>query len=183
MNTTTGTHHQQWSDYFSSFNEENLEINQHIDSLLEISTPSDERNLKIQKLTSDRGDSILMYYSSVSRSIQFIHSVMDIGSTNWSRDPLLVALNGLTRPLAIPVIIEIESLFETETIDTPTFTRLSTISDRESFLALTAPDNHPHQFNHLPFILLPPFLWNIAGKLTDKSPASVFLAFSDAIGS
>ena len=183
MDITTNPQPSKWEDYLSKFNEDNLEINAHTQLLLDISTPSEDHISKIQNLVSNRGDSILMYYSSVSKSIQFLHNVTDIGSKNWSRDPILVALNGLTRSTAIPVIIEIDSLFEATTINAPNFTRLSTISDRDSFNALEAPENHPQQFNHLPFVLLPPFLWQTACKTTEKSPDSIFLSFSNCIDS
>ena len=181
MTTTPSTEPLTWADHFIKFNEKNTKINKHTELILDISSPSEDRFSKIKSLTGDQGDSILLYYSSVSKSIQFIHNITDIGSKNWSRDPILVALNGLNREKAIPVIIEIDSIFETITIDTPTFTRLSSIDDKDLFDITEAPDSNAQRFIHLPFLLLPPFLWETASKIDDKSPSSVFLTFSKSI--
>jgi hypothetical protein len=170
-----------WADYFTKFNENNTEINKHTDLILDISSPSNDRFSKIKSLTGDQGDSILLYYSSVSSSIQFIHNITDIGSKTWSRDPVLVALNGFNRETAVPVIVEIDSIFETITIDTPTFTRLSSIDDKDLLDSTDAPDSNAQRFEHLPFLLLPPFLWETACKIEDKSPSSAFLTFSKSI--
>ena len=156
MTTTPSTEPLTWADHFIKFNEKNTKINKHTELILDISSPSEDRFSKIKSLTGDQGDSILLYYSSVSKSIQFIHNITDIGSKNWSRDPILVALNGLNREKAIPVIIEIDSIFETITIDTPTFTRLSSIDDKDLFDTTEAPDSNAQRFIHLPFLLLPP---------------------------
>ena len=122
-----------------------------------------------------------MYYSTVSSSIKFLHNVSDIGSTNWSKQPVLVVLNGFNNPRAIPVIIKIDSLFDALETDTPTITRLSSITTQKLLNSTEAPDTHPQKFRHLPFILLPPFLWKTACDLKDRSPGSVFLALSKCI--
>ena len=47
-----------------------------------------------------------------------------------------------------------------------------------------APDLHSQQIRHLPFILLLLFLWKTAAslcELKDRSPGSVFIAFSKCI--
>ena len=53
MTTPTNNQPQKWINYFSKFNEDNLEINKHIELLLDISTPSEDKISKIQNLTSD----------------------------------------------------------------------------------------------------------------------------------
>ena len=148
-----------------------------------ISSLSDDRISKINSLTSDKGDSILMYYSTVSSSIEFIHSISGIGSTNWSRQPVLVALNGFTSTRVILVIIKIESLFDVIKTDAPTLIQLLSIADQELFNLTVAPDLHSQQIHHLPFILLLQFLWKTASlcELKDRSPGSVFIAFSKCI--
>jgi hypothetical protein len=170
-----------WADYFIAFNDANVGINKHAESMLQISSSTIDRISKIQNLTGDGGDSILMYYSSVSKSIQFLHNITDIGSKSWSKDPILVALNGFNHSTAVPVIIEIDSIFVEASTDAPNFTRLSTIADKESFNSLEAPDNLPQQFRQLPFILLPPFIWKTACQIKDKKPDSVFIEISKCI--
>jgi hypothetical protein len=173
MSITTPTS-QSWADYFICFNSENEQVTEHTNIILDASSPSDDQISKISSITSNKGDSIMMYYSSVSKSIQFLHNITNIGSTNWIRHPIIVALDGLNRSNAIPVMIEIE-------IDTPHFTRLSSISEKDLLNSTEAPDTHPQQFHHLPFILLPPFLWETACNVMDKSADTIFLSFSKCI--
>ena len=179
--TNTTTAPTTWTDHFTQFNEDIIAVNEHTNLILEISSVSNDKISKIKNLTSDKGDSILMYYSTVSKSIEFLHNLTDIGSTNWSKEPVLIAMNGLNRAKAIPVIIEIDSLFEAISTNAPTFTRLSSITDTALFDTTEAPDSHPQIFNQLPFILLPPFLWNTVCRLNDKSPNAVFISILKCI--
>ena len=140
MTTITLDKPHTWADYFIRFNEANNMVKKHTELILDTSSLSDDRFSKIKNITGDHGDSILLYYSSVSKSIQFLHNITDIGSKNWSRDPILVALNGLQREKAVPVIIKIDSIFEEINIKAPTFTRLSSIDDKDLLETTVTPE-------------------------------------------
>lgn len=170
-----------WTEYFITFDIDNKKVNEHTDSILDISSLSDDIISKINNFTSSKGDPILMYYSMVLSSIEFLHNISDISSTNWSRQPVLVALNGCISICTILVIIELDSLFDVTETDAPTLTLLLSVVDQEFFDSTVAPDTHPQQFHHLLSILLPPFLWKTACDLKDGSPGSVFLAFLKCI--
>ena len=146
-----------WKEYLKNFSSSNKAFNEHIENYLKISIPSADRVSKIQNLSSDKGDSIIMYYSPVSKSMQFLHSVADIGSTNWHKDPILVALDGFKVAKANPVIFDMDSLFEEISCDAPLLNRLTSIATTEELDQTVPPTTNPETFNHLPFILLTPF--------------------------
>ena len=179
----TTTPQDNWKDYFTTFSNNNIDANRHIEAFLDASTPSRDRDLKIEQLSKDHGHSIMLYYSSITSSIHFLHSLTNLGGTTWNPEPILVALDGFSTGKAYPVLIDIESIFKDISVFAPTFTRLSVITDKESLITTTAPENNPQKFKHLPFLLLPPLFWNIATKLKDLSPSNVFIEFLKCIES
>jgi hypothetical protein len=170
-----------WKDYFTAFSTENVDTNRHLESFLDASTPSRDRDLKIDQLSKDHGNSIMLYFSSITSSIHFLHSITNLGGTTWNPDPVLVALDGFSSAKAYPVLIDTESIFKDISVFAPTCTRLSVITDKASLLTTVAPDSNPQKFKHLPFLLLPPMFWNIATKIHDLSPSNVFVEFLKVI--
>jgi hypothetical protein len=72
-----------------------------------------------------------MYYSPVSKFIHFLHSITDIGSTNWSRDPFLVALDGFKNLKANSLIIDLDSLFKDVSCQAPLLNCLTSVNNAE----------------------------------------------------
>jgi hypothetical protein len=164
-----------WLSYFDEVNKLNINVNEHVESFFKAALPSPNRFETIHQLTKDKGNSIILYFCSSTKSIRFLHNISNIGSTTWNPDHILVALDSSSTNKASPVFIDIESIYNDISIEAPTFTRLSTISDTASLITAEAPQNNPQKFKHLPFILLPPFLWSHLLALRNKSPQNVFL--------
>jgi hypothetical protein len=113
--------------------------------------------------------------------MKMIHSIENIGGTTLFPGHLVVALDGFKRTKATPVLINTTSILAEIEINALTFTRIGVISDKESLTNLEAPTNNPQKFKSLPFIMLPPFLWETIINIEDKSPANVFMESSKTI--
>lgn len=181
MTTMTTQPQESWKDYFTTFSRKNSSANKHIDRFLEASTPSRDRDLKIDQISKDQGHSIMLYFSTATNSIHFLHSISNLGGTTWDPSPTLVALDGFSSKTAYPVLLDVDSLFQDVSTFAPTSTRLSVITNKEDLKTTEAPDKNPQKFKHLPFIMLPPLFWETATNLKNLSPANVFLEFSNCI--
>lgn len=162
--------------HFNKFQKANIDFNEHTQaSFFKTSTNWTDEDSTINSISKGKGSLIILFFNSASKSIQFLHSISDIGSTNWSPHPILTAIDGFKTDKAIPVLIDIDSLFKDLSCHALTFTRLSVITNKAAFDSTKAPDNNHPPFNHLPFIiLLPPFLWSLS-SLDDESPSNVVL--------
>ena len=169
-----------WAEYFTEFSLSNNDINEHTKTFLEFSIPSADQNAKLQNITNDKGDSILLYYSRPTKKIQLFHNLSNIGSTTWNPDPVIVALDG-QKDKAIPVLLDNTSLTSEVEIDAPIVSKLTTLAPNEKVSDLEPPTNNPQKFKSLPFIMLPPFIWPTALGLDDKSPDTVFKKISNCI--
>ena len=120
-----------WKAYFSSKSEKLTCTNESADMFRQASIPNRNRNETIGRLSADRGDSILIYFSKISNSIQILHSITDLGNTNLHPLPKLIALNGIGNAHATPVQIDLESLTTDISIRAPTAERLITTQIKE----------------------------------------------------
>jgi hypothetical protein len=90
-------------------------------------------------------------------------------------DPSLVALDGFQNKTASPLLIYLSSILEEIEIDTPITNRLTVITNKEDLSTTEVPENNPQKFKTLPFIMVPPFLWNLMANIQDKLPKNVFI--------
>ena len=120
----TSTPQDTWKDYFTTFSNMNIMANRHLGLFLDVSTPSRDCNLKIDQLSKDQGNSIMLYYASITNSIHFLRSLLNLGSTTWDPTPILVvALSGFSSDKAYTILFDIDSLFNDISTNAPTFTR------------------------------------------------------------
>ena len=164
-----------WKNYFTNKSSTITCSNHSAELFKEVSTPNLDKNGVLSRLSRDNGDSILIYFSKISNSIQFLHSITDLGNNNINPEPKLVALDGFRSNVAVPVQLDLDSLFNDVSVHAPKFDRLKTIKEAEELLTLEAPRTNPAQFKHLPFVLLPPILWDLFISSEDKSASSLLL--------
>jgi hypothetical protein len=164
-----------WKDYFIGKGNKITNSNDSAELFKEVSIPSTDRNGILSRLSSDNGNSILIYFSKISKSIELLHSITDLGSNNIVPESKLVALIGLKTNKATPVQIDLDSLFDDVSVHTPRYDRFKTVTDADQLLTLEPPRTNPDQFKHLPFVLLPPILWEMFILSEDRSVAALFL--------
>ena len=164
-----------WMNYFKTKSNNIACSNYSAELFRDVSTPNLDKNGVLSRLSRDKGDSILIYFSNISKSIQLLHSISDLGNNNINPEPKLVALDGFSSDTAVPVQIDLDSLFNDVSVHVPKFEKLKTIKDAEELITLEAPRSNPDQFKHLPFVLLPPILWNLFTSSENKSASSLFL--------
>ncbi len=170
-----------WKDYFIL----------HLDAIgdispvpyLDISSVKDDSNTDqiISKLTSDNGDSVMIYFSKISKSFQILHNVTNLGNSNSYPESLVVALNGTNTKKASPVFIEVESLVSELEFNAPTNTKILSTGDDEAFENLEAPTSNAVKVKCHPFILLPPCLWEVVVSSKDRSPSNLFFEVKEEI--
>ena len=163
-----------WAKYFEELNDSNEEINKFTQIILDRTTSSSDRDSVISSLSKDKGDSILLFYCSATKSLKSIHSVMDVGNTTWFPDNLLVALDGFSRPSATPVLLDIDSMLVESELEIPTVNRLVAVKMGEDFKNLDV-SRSAGKFKSLPFIVVPPFLWETVMKIGNKEFDTVFM--------
>ena len=164
-----------WKDYFITKSNTINCTNYSAELFKEVSSPNNDKNGILSRLSSDKGDSILIYFSKISKSIQLLHSITDLGNNNIDPQPKLVALDGFKNNSAVPVQIDLDSLFTDISVHAPKFERLQAIKDADELITIEAPRTNPTKFKHLPFVLLPPFLWELFITNEDKSSSSLLL--------
>ena len=164
-----------WRDYFTSLAKANLDANTSCSTYMSASSIGNSITDTINKMTSDNGDSLLLFSSTISNSLRVIHSPFSLGNSNLHPETLMVALDGL-HDSAIPIIFHPGKLFQETSLDAPTLTRLLSVDTKDDLKVLEAPTNNATKFDCLPFIILPPFLWEMFLQENDKSPESLFLA-------
>lgn len=174
------TKQETWQKYFSEVGENNKSVNEHIKSFTDISKPSNDRNSKINQLSRDNGESILLFYCKVSKSIKVVHSISDVGSSTWSPDPTIVALDGFKRNNSTQILFDTNSILKEVEVDLPLSTRILSLNSKDEIRESEAPANNPSKFKSLPFILLPPCLWNTVIEEEDKSPESIFVKVAES---
>ena len=164
-----------WKNYFTTKGNNITCSNYSAELFEDASTPSIDKNSVLSRLSRDNGDSILIYFSKISKSIQLLHSITDLGNNNIDPDPKLVALDGFTSDSAVPVRIDLDSLFIDISVHAPKYDKLKAIKDAEELITLEAPRTNPSQFKHLPFVLLPPILWETFVSSKDRSAPELLL--------
>ena len=164
-----------WKDYFINKSNKITCSNYSAELFKEVSIPSPDRNGILSRLSSDKGNSILIYFSKISKSIQLLHSVSDLGNNNIDPESKLVALDGFKNDSAVPVQIDLDSLFVDISVHAPKFESLKSIKDADELITIEPPRTNPTQFKHLPFILLPPILWELFISNEDKSASALFM--------
>lgn len=170
-----------WNEYFIKQAEYSADSDP--SNFIDTSTPPEDsnRDLLLSKLTSDNGESVLIYFSKFLNSIQIVHNVANLGNSNHHPDPILVALSGLSEKTAMPVFIDLESLTEEFEFDAPTNTRLISTSDPATLSSLDAPSTNPVKMKSFPFILVPPCLWEVILSSVDRSPDNLFFEIKEEI--
>lgn len=110
-----------WAAYFAKLNSDNLDMNQLALNVLSVSTevPNQAFLTTIDSLSKDKGDSILMYYCSITKTMKIIHCVENIGNTSWFNAPLIVAQDGFAKSKSTPVLLDLDSLLNGKEIDVP----------------------------------------------------------------
>jgi len=170
-----------WKDYFITQTE--FTAKNDPSTFIATSIPSEDRDEKLllSKLTSDNGESLMIYFSKMSNSIQILHNVTNLGNSNHHPEPLLVALSGLSDSKATPVFINIDSLTTEFEFDAPTNTRLLSTSDANLLNSLEAPSTNQVKAKSFPFILVPPCLWEVILSSTNRSPENLFFEIKEEI--
>ena len=164
-----------WKDYFITKSNSITCSNYSAELFKEVSSPNLDRNGILSRLSSNKGDSILIYFSKISKSIQLLHSITDLGNNNIDPESKLVALDGFKNDSAVPVQIDLDSLFVDISVHAPKFERLQAVKDSDELITIEPPRTNPTQFKHLPFVLLPPILWELFISNEDKSAPSLFM--------
>jgi hypothetical protein len=126
--------------------------------LLDVLIPSTDQISKLYQISKDKGDSMILFYCSATKSMKFIHSIIDIGRMTWFTESLLVALDAFQNKMAKPLLIDQSSILEVIEIDTPITNRLTVITNQEDLSTTEVPENNLQKFKTLPFIMVPPFL-------------------------
>ena len=170
-----------WKTYYTSKSNKFICNNESAELFKQTAMPNRNTNETIGRLSADRGDSILIYFSKISNSIQILHSIIDLGNNNLHPLPKVIALNGTGENQASPVQIDLESLSTDISIRAPTVERLLAIQTKEDLITIEAPDTGFDSFKHLPFILLPPILWEATLSSTSKKPEDLFLVLKNSI--
>ena len=164
-----------WKAYFTTLANENVQANASCSNYMKASEIGKDKIETINRMTSDNGDSLLLYFSNISKSIRVIHSPSSLGNNNLNPDTMVVALDGF-EDSAIPVIFDTEALFQETSLDAPTLTRLLAVDTIDDLNLVEAPTNNATKFDSLPFIVVPPFLWETIMTEPDKTPEKLFLA-------
>jgi hypothetical protein len=118
-----------------------------------------------ENLTKDKGDSIMMTFD-ISSSMRFIHSITNLGGTNFIPADKLVTLDGFKSKNALPIILNFESLNNIFESDIPNFNNIKSITSPEEVSNLQTGNTSFH--NH-PFMLLPLFLWDSISLIKNHS--------------
>ena len=120
-----------WSDYYIKFAEENYLFNAHCEDVIDIAKPQGNNDDTILKLSRDQGNSILMFLSNASNSMQFIHSISNLGRSTFTKEDKLVAIDGFDEPSAsFPLIIQTKSLVASQVVQVPSLDSLTAITDK-----------------------------------------------------
>ena len=164
-----------WKAYFITLAIENDKANTACSNYMKVSEIGKDKIETINRMTNDKGDSLLLYFSNISKTIRVIHSPSSLGNNNLNPETLVVALDGFDDS-AIPVIFDPETLFQETSLDAPTLTRLLAVDTADDLTLVEAPTNNATKFESLPFVIIPPFLWETLISETDKSPENIFLA-------
>ena len=164
-----------WKDYFINKGTSITCSNYSAELFEDVSCPNLDKNSILSRLSSDKGDSILIYFSKISKSIHLLHSITDLGNNNIDPESKLVALDGFKNDTSVPVQIDLDSLFIDISVHAPKIERLITITERDELITIEPPRTNPTKFKHLPFVLLPPILWEVFISSEDKSAASLFM--------
>ena len=96
--------HSSWDEHFIFQGNTNRDVSP--TPFLEVSKPVENEEAFLSKLTSNNGDSILIYFSKISKSIHVLYNVCNIGNSNSHPSPLLVALSGLRSRQAFPLLVD-----------------------------------------------------------------------------
>ena len=150
-------------------------MNKAAQSIIDVASSSKTKDPLISSLSKDKGDSIMLFFCSATKSLKVIHSIMNIGNTSWFTENLVVALDGFNRDRASPVLLDIDSLLVEKEIEVPCLTRLTAITLIEEFEATISATRNPAKFKTYPFILVPPFLWETTISSITKKPADFFI--------
>lgn len=118
-----------WKDYFINRSNAITCSNYSAGLYKEVSVPNADKNNVLSRLSSDKGDSILIYFSKISKSIQLLHSITDLGNNNIDPEPKLVALDGFKSSSAVPILINLDSLFHNIFVHAPNYDKLKSIKD------------------------------------------------------
>ena len=142
-------------------NDSNPKINSVSEELLKLSLsiPSEDKNKLISSISKDRGDSIVLFYCSVTKTLKLIHSIKDVGKTSWFPHSLLVALDGFSKQRQNPVIIYVNSMLVETEFEVPGLTCLYSITLTEEYLSTNHASRAALKFKSLLFLVFPPFLW------------------------
>ena len=170
-----------WKVYYTSKSNKLICNNESANMFKQAAMPNRNINETIGRLSADRGESILIYFSKISNSIQILHSITDLGNNNIHPLPKVIALNGTGETQATPVQIDLDSISNDISTRAPTTEKLLSIQTKEELITVEAPDTGFESFKHLPFILLPPFLWEPILSSTSKKPEELFLIMKNSI--
>ena len=164
-----------WKDYFVTKSNTLTCTNESAEMFKQAAMPTRSLNETIGRITADRGNSILIYFSKISNSIQILHSITNLGNNNLNPLQKVIALNGTNDNQATPIQIDIDSLSKDVSIRAPTAESLFEIQNKDDLMTIEAPDQGSDSFKHLPFILLPPFLWEPVLSSESRRPEDLFL--------
>ena len=166
-----------WREFFTEKAKDLTMANSRSSLLLDLSIPEELSVKSISNFVSE-SISIIMCFSSASRRICFLHSQSDLGGNIMYPRSKVVALDGFNQQ-AYPVVIGNESIIKVIDKQVPTIDTLNQMENAEDIKGLSLSESEDIEvLSSHPFIILPPFLWNTASSLSDRSAENVFLEFS-----
>ena len=83
-----------WKAYFITLAIENDKANTACSNYMKVSEIGKDKIETINRMTNDKGDSLLLYFSNISKTIRVIHSPSSLGNNNLNPETLVVALDG-----------------------------------------------------------------------------------------
>ena len=168
-----------WKEFFSSFAVKLEGKNKNTRLLIDMSIPETNQVKAISNFVQDKV-AIICYYSTLTKSVNFIHHATDLGGGLLLPESKVVAFDGF-RESAFPVQIINESISNTNDQQVPNLDALKQIESIEDVKGLTMEDVDNELYSGHPFMVLPPFLWEAALNLPSKEPAAVLLNFMNTL--
>ena len=168
-----------WKEYFTHLGEKSIISNEIATLFMSISVPvGGGLTEATNRLSCDKGDSVLLFYSKKGNAMTLSHSICDLGNSNISPEANLVTLNGLASKDAISMSFDIDSLFKDFEIQIPKIEDIKAADSKESFEVIKAPIKNAASFKSYPFILIPPFLWKPVIETKDMSLEGLLILIS-----
>ena len=133
----------------------------------------------IRSLTED-DDVVIMTVAPVTKNIKFFHSPSNLGGTRVRPENKIVAMDGFGTT-ARPVQLDEACLTATVDLRTPSGNSLKNLKSVEDIRTSTGPTSGRKNFQHLTFVILPPFLSNVIVTKETREPEEILVQCQELI--